>query len=74
MCQQVLGWIFHLGGMRKVGSCGPQSKFVNELGVTFSVGRDEGGLVSSLDFSLGLGLGDTVQQCSGEEGGGMVFC
>ena len=38
-------------------------------GLYFSVGRDEGGLVSSQDFSTDLGLGDTVQQCSGEEGG-----
>ena len=33
------------------------------------MGRDEGGLESSLNFSSGLGLGDIVQQCSGEEGG-----
>lgn len=38
-------------------------------GLDFSVGRDEGGLESSLNFSSGLGLGDTVQQCSGEQGG-----
>ena len=38
-------------------------------GLDFSVGRDESDLGSSQNFSSGLGLGDTIQQCSGEEVG-----